>query len=96
MDRIFEAAKDVHVKATYVYGKSSDTAAYVDSECTVKYKTSALKEVFLKGAVIVIGSDLFAPLNFIVKSGVGSITYVKADTTTATTAVLGTLSAVKD
>lgn len=96
MDRIFDDAKDKYVRATYVYGKASDTAAYVDSECTEKYKTSALKEVFLKGAVIVIGSDLFAPLNFILKSGVGSITYVKADTTTATTAVLGTLSSAKD
>lgn len=96
MDRIYEDAKDLHVKATYIYGKASDNAAYVDSDCTEKYKTSELNEVFLKGAVIVIGSDHYMPLNFIIKSGVGTVTYVKADATTATTAVLGTLSAVKD
>lgn len=96
MSKIYEDAKDLHVVATYIYGKTSDTAAYIDSGCTEKYKTSDLKEVFLKGGIIVIGEDCYTPLNFIVKSGIGSVTYVSADKTTATTAVLGTLSAVKD
>ena len=32
MDRIYEDAKDIHVRAICVYGKASDTAAYVDSD----------------------------------------------------------------
>lgn len=96
MDRIFDDAKDLHVRATYIYGKASDTAAYMNADCTEKYKTSELKDVFEKGAVIVIGTDYFKPLNFVVKNGVGSVTYVSADKTTATTAVLGTLSSIKD
>lgn len=96
MDKIYEKAKDLHVKATYVYGKTNDTAAYTDSECTTKFTTSELKEVFLKGAVILIGGAYYTVLNYTVKNNIGSVTYVKADSTTATTAVLGTLSAVKD
>lgn len=97
MDKIYEQAKDLHVKATYIYGKTTnDTAAYKDSECTEKFTTSELKEVFLKGAIILIGGAHYMALNFIVKNSIGSVTYVKADTTTATTAVLGTLSAIAD
>lgn len=96
MERIYDQAKDVHVRGTYVYGKASDTAAYVDSACTVKYKTSELKEVFIKGAVINIAGTLYTPLSFSVTSDVGSVTYAKPNSTTATSADLGTLSAVED
>lgn len=96
MDRIYEDAKDVHVRAICVYGKASDTAAYVDSACTEKFKTSDLKEAFLKGTVIVIGGEYYKPISFVVNSSVGKVTYVTADKSTATTAVLATLSAVKD
>ncbi len=96
MDRIYDDAKDIHVRAICIYGKSGDTNAYIDLECTEKFKTSELKEAFVKGSVIVIGNDIYSPVNFGVKSSVGTITYVTADKTTATTAVLATLSAVKD
>ena len=96
MDRIFNDAKDKNVRATCVYGKTSDTAAYVDSAFTTKFKTSELKEVFLKGAIVLINGMYYAPVNYGEKSGAGYVTYVKADTSTATTAVLGTLSAVAD
>lgn len=96
MEKIYDKAKDVHVRGTYVYGKASDTAAYVDSACTVKYKTSELKEVFIKNAVINIAGTLYTPLSFSVVSDIGSITYAKPNSTTATSADLGTLSAVED
>lgn len=47
MDRIFEQAKDLHVRATYIYGKAGDTAAYVDADCTQKMTVSQMKEIFL-------------------------------------------------
>ena len=97
MDRIFEQAKDLHVRATYIYGKASDTAAYVDADCTQKMTVSQMKEIFLRGGVIRIGEALYQPLNFTVASaGTGAVAYVKADTSTATTAVMGALTAVKD
>lgn len=79
MDKIFEQAKDLHVVATYVYNNGSDVFAYVDAECTIKFKTSELKEVFLKGALIKIGDDLMKPVSFGVDSskGQGGIGYIK-------------------
>lgn len=97
MDRIFEQAKGLHVRATYIYGKAGDTAAYVDADCTQKMTVSQMKEIFLKGGMIRIGEALYQPLNFTVASaGTGSVAYVKVDTATATTAVMGALTAVKD
>lgn len=96
MERIYQDAKDKNVAAVCIYGKTSDTAAYVDSDCTTKFTTSELKEAFLKGAVVIISGVYYAPVNYGEKSSAGYVTYVKADTSTATTAVLGTLSAVAD
>lgn len=43
------------------------------------------------GAIIVAGGVQYEPTSFELKNGVGTITYVTADATTATTAVLATL-----
>lgn len=96
MDRIYDDAKDIHVRAVCIYGKTGDTTAYLDSACTEKFKTGELKEAFIKGAVIIIGNDYYEPVSFISKNSIGTVTYVTADKSTATTAVLATLSAVKD
>ena len=71
--------------------KSADVYAYADNAKTVKIEAAALKNLFLKGAIIVDGTIEYAPIGFGISEGVGTITYVKADATTATTAVLATL-----
>lgn len=73
MNQIFEQAKDLHVVATCVYNKG-DEFAYADAECTIKFKTSELKEVFVKGALIVIEDALYQAVSF----NDGAINYVKA------------------
>lgn len=97
MERIFDQAKDKNVAAIIIYGKSGESspAAYADSACTVKMKTSELKDAFLKRAVIQIGSDYFIPTGFSVSSNVGSVTYAKAGST-AGAAATATLAAVAD
>lgn len=97
MDRIFEDANDLHVRATCIYGKTGESSpvAYTDSDCKVKMKTSELKNAFLKRAVIVIGDDLFIPIAFSVSGNIGSVTYAK-NGSTAGSAATATLSAVKD
>ena len=50
MTKIYEQAKDVHVKSSVIYAK--DNMAYKDVTCSIPYTTSELKEAFLKGAVI--------------------------------------------
>ena len=97
MEKIFADAKDKNVSAVIIYGKSGESspAAYTDSACTVKMKTSELKDAFLKRAVILIGEDYFIPTGFSVASNVGTVTYAKAGTT-AGSAATATLAAVKD
>ena len=73
MDKIFEQAKDLHVVATYVHGNGSDTNAYADAECTKQFTVSELKEVFVKGALIVIDGALYKAVSF----NEGVISYVK-------------------
>lgn len=64
MNQIFEQAKDLHVVATYVYGNGTDTNAYTDAECETQFKISELKEVFVKGAMIVIEDALYKAVSF--------------------------------
>lgn len=92
MDSIFEHSNDLHVVARKVYVKVGDAYAYSDSAKTKKIDTDTLTEVFVKGCVIVDGTKQYKPVSLDVTSGVATLTYVKADTTTATTAVLATLA----
>lgn len=91
MSHIYEQAKDVHVRATYVYAKAGDAYAYSDSDNTVKIKAAELKEIFDKGAIVVAGAVEYKPVSLGVDAGVATMTYVKTDADTATTAVLATL-----
>ena len=95
MEKIFDQAKDKNIAAIVVYGKGTDGKAYVDAAGTTQYKTSALKDAFLKRAIVQIGSDYFVPVSFTVASNVGTLTYAKAGTTTGTAAT-ATLVAVAD
>lgn len=95
MEKIFDQAKDKNVAAIVVHGKGADGKAYIDAAGTTQYKTSALKDAFLKRAVVQIGSDYFVPVSFTVTSNVGTLTYAKAGTT-AGTAATATLVAVAD
>lgn len=74
MEKIYEQAKDLHVVATYVYGNGTDTNAYADVACEKQFKTSELKEVFVKGALISIDGNLYKAVNFVD----GAIGYVDA------------------
>lgn len=95
MERIYDQAKDKNVAAIVIYGKGTDDKAYVDAAGTTQYKTSELKDAFLKRAVVQIGSDFFIPVAFSVASNVGTVTYAKAGST-AGAAATGTLVSVAD
>lgn len=96
MDKVFEHANDLHVRAIYIYKKASDTVAYVDSAYTVKFKTSELKNAFLKGAIIDASGVLSKPVAYSESANVGSVSYIIANTTTSTSADIAKLSAVAD
>ena len=93
MAKIYEDAKDLHVVATYVYKKTGETKAYKDDDLTIQYTTSELKEVFIKGALIVLEDDsLVKPVGYSETESVGSVSYV-IDSSGAT---IATLAAVAD
>ena len=91
MDNIYEQGKDLHVRGTYVYVKSGDAYAYSNSGKTAKISAIELKDLFLKGAVVSDGDNMYKPVGLTVSDGVATLTYVKTNTTTATTADLATL-----
>lgn len=96
MEKIFDQAKDKNVAAIVIYGKGVDGKAYADAEGTTQLKTSELKDAFLKRAVIQIGTDYFIPVSFSVASNIGTVKYAKPNSSTATSADLGSLVSVKD
>lgn len=75
MERVFNDAKDKNVAALVIYGKGSDGKAYIDAACTTQFKTSILKDAFLKRALISIGDVYYVPVGFSVTSGIGKIVY---------------------
>lgn len=85
MEKIYEQAKDLHVVATLVYN-NGDEFAYADEACTTKFKVSELKDVFVKGALIVIDGAFYKAVSF----SEDTISYVKA------AGELGTLKAEAD
>lgn len=96
MDRIYDQAKDKNVAALLIYAKeTADNKAYVDEACTVQFKTSDLKDAFIKRAVVKVGDDYFAPVSFTVSSKIGTVTYAKAGTTAGSAATVA-LAAVAD
>jgi hypothetical protein len=97
MAKIFQDAKDVHVVATYVYKKTSETKAYKDSEFKEQFTTSELKETFLKGAIVILDDGgIVKPIKYAESSNVGSIYYIAPNGTTATSADIASLVAVAD
>jgi hypothetical protein len=91
MDRVYEKYEDQHVRNTFVYAKDNDAYAYTDSGKTVKIDSESLKELFEKGIIVVDGTAEYKAVSFSVVDGVATLTYVKTDGTTPTTAVLATL-----
>ena len=94
MEKIYEQSKDLHVVATYVYG--DDGKAYKDADFTEQYTTSELKEVFVKGAIISVDGGLNKAIGFSVSENIGTINYIEANATTATSADIAGLASVAD
>lgn len=96
MAAIYDDYKDKNV-ANYLIYAGSDGKAYTDSAKTVQFTTSALKDYFVKGALIVIDTDEYAvPVGYAEASSIGSVAYIVANSTTATSADIATLVAVAD
>lgn len=94
MNKIYESYDDVHVRGTFIYKKDADDHAYADSDKTIQLDAATLKNLFEKGAVVVDGGVEYKPFSFGIVANVGTITYIKTDGTTPTTAVLETVISI--
>ena len=90
-NKIFECVEDLHVAARVAYASSAHEYAYANADFSTKINAATLVDMFAKGMIIVDGAKQYKPVSIAVDSGVATVTYVKADATTATTAVLATL-----
>ena len=96
MDRIYNRAEDKNSANIIVYGKASDTKAYSDEACTMQCTTSELKNAFMKGCIVAIGSDsMYYPVSLSIASKVATLTYAKAGSTSGSAAT-ATLVSVAD
>lgn len=91
MNKIYEKYDDCHVIGTRVYVKANDNYAYADSTLKEKIDAETLKDLFVKGLIIVDGGNLYKAVSCKTASNVTTITYVKTNATTVTTADLATL-----
>lgn len=97
VDRIPMRAEDKNYAAQIIYKKESEAYAYINAACTTKFTTSALKNAFLKGAVILLDSGAYAiPVGYSESDHVGSVTYIVPNAVTATSADIASLAGVAD
>lgn len=90
MDRIFHHGDTMYEAATKVYAKS-DGYAYYESDCKTKVPADVLEDLFVRGLIIVDTGVMYKPVSFKVASKVATVTYVKTNSSTTTTADLATV-----
>lgn len=87
---VYQNADDDRVAIRKVYVKT-DGFAYIDSECKTKVSCDELHNAFIKGLLVVDASgNEYKAISCSVAKNVATVTYVTADSTTATTAKLAT------
>lgn len=89
MDRIFHHDDTMYEAATKIYVKTGN--GYIDSACTVAVTADQMQDIFNRGMIIVDGSVQYLPVSLSVASNKVTVTYVKTNSSTATTADLATV-----
>ena len=89
-NKIFDQAKDKNVAALIIYAKSTaDNKAYVDANYKTQFKTSDLKDAFLKRRALIrvgAGINYFVPINYTESEHIGTVYYMKEGGPSALTA----------
>lgn len=90
MERVFHHDDTMYEAATKVYAKS-DGYAYLEEDFKTKVPADVLEDLFIRGLIIVDTGVMYKPVSFKVASKVATVTYVKTNSSTATTADLATV-----
>lgn len=74
MDRIYNRAEDKNSANVIVYTNKSGLKAFVDKGCTTQYKSSELKNAFMKGCIIVASdNEMMLPVGIGVSTSTNTI-----------------------
>lgn len=90
MDRIFHHDDTIYEAATKVYAKA-DGYAYFEADYKTKVPADVLEDLFVRGLIIVDAGIMYKPVSLKIASKVATVTYVKTNGSTATTADLATV-----
>ena len=86
MERIYNDAKDKNVAKIVVFVNANK--AYLDDAHKIQFKTSELKDAFMKGCVLKTAENTYAiPTNYTEASKVGTVSAIMAATTGDTVTV---------
>lgn len=86
MERIYNDAKDKNVAKIVVFVNANK--AYLDDAHKVQFKTSELKDAFMKGCVLKTAENTYAiPTNYTETSKVGTVSAIMAASTGDTVTV---------
>ena len=86
MERIYNDAKDKNVAKIVVFVNANK--AYLDDTHKVQFKTSELKDAFMKGCVLKTAENTYAiPTNYTEASKVGTVSAIMAASTGDTVTV---------
>lgn len=86
MERIYNDAKDKNVAKIVIFVNANK--AYIDAAHKVQFKTSELKDAFMKGCVLKTAENTYAiPTNYTEASKVGTISAIMAASTGDTVTV---------
>ena len=85
MSKIFDDAVDKNVAVQLVYAKASGNALTHDAAGKEKVYTDELKDMYLKGMVVLVNSaDYMKPVSYSESADVGTVVCVKGTGSTAT------------
>lgn len=93
MAKMYNDAVDKNVAYQLVYAKASGNALSHDADDKEKVYTDELKDMYLKGMVILVNNtDYMKPVSYSESAGVGTVVCVKG---TGSTATFSTFSSTK-
>ena len=87
MERIYNDAKDKNVAKIVIFVNANK--AYVDAAHKVQFKTSELKDAFMKGCVLQTAEGAYAiPTNYTEASKIGTVSAIMAAATGDTVTII--------
>lgn len=78
MDKVYQRAEDKNVAAILIY--VNEGKGYTDAEHTNQYTREALKNAFIKGALVVNASGYYTPTGYSETGGIGTVEYKNGTT----------------